>query len=181
MKSLILKYNQLNESNELENLSFEEVERLVDLGLLNGDLLKIYEFVKNKGVGYLDLSGSKLTHLPNWLTKVIGKLNISGSRITDIPDNLEIIGDIFVGESALTEFRRTKVSGTLGLSYTKIQKLPDNLKIVGSLFVRYVNFIEIPKNLIVGETLYIKGSTLFKYTDAELRKMYDLRYISRTQ
>ena len=70
MNQYILSYNQINESNELDNLSFEEVGRLVDLGILDGDLLKIYNYIKNGSAGTLSLYTSKLTHLPNWLHKV---------------------------------------------------------------------------------------------------------------
>ena len=41
MKNHILSYNQINESNELDNLSFEEVGRLVDIGIIDHpDLIK---------------------------------------------------------------------------------------------------------------------------------------------
>jgi hypothetical protein len=175
MKNYILKYNQINESNELDNLSLEEVERLVELGLIDEDLLKIYNYVKNGSRGPLDLHNSKLEYLPNWLTEVNGKLNIEHSDILDIPDRIRITGSIFIASTKILEFRRTIVYDDLGLSNTLIKKLPDGLKILGEYFgICGVQFEEIPKNLIISGSFYIAGSNLEQFSDTELHKMYKI-------
>ena len=63
--------------------------------------------------GNLDLSGTKITALPDNLT-VGGNLYLRGTRITALPDNLT-------------------VGGWLDLSNTKITALPDNLTVGGGL------------------------------------------------
>ena len=108
MKNYIMTYNQLNESNELDDLSYNEVGRLAYLGLLSDDLIKIYEYIKNGSIGNLTLANSKLTHLPNWLTKVTGILRITGSNVEDIPDLLTLNYSIFASNSKLKEFRKTR-------------------------------------------------------------------------
>ena len=179
MKNYILKYNQINESNNFEDLSFEEVERLVELGLIDEDLLKIYYYIKNGSTGELDLYESVLQYLPTWLTKVNGELTISKSSISDIPDTLEITGSIYASDSNLKEFRRTEVSRSLALDYTKVTKLPINLKVHGYLSVEGIQFEEIPKNLEIDGTFYIRHSNLEQFTDEELHKMYKIGAIIR--
>ena len=174
MKNHILSYNQINESNELDNLSFEEVGRLAELGILSGDLLKIYNYVKNGSIGDLDLINSKLTYLPNWLTKVDGILFITESDIEDIPDTLIIKSSIYANSSKLKEFNRTHVSGTLDLDYTKITKLPDNLKVHGYLSVEGIHFEEFPKNLEIEGRFFINNSNLKQFSNNELYDMYNL-------
>jgi hypothetical protein len=174
MKNYILKYNQINESNNFEDLSFEEVERLVELGLLNDDLLKIYYYIKNGSIGDLVLINSKLTHLPNWLTKVGGELHISYAMIEDISDSLILSKGIWANYSNLKEFRKTEVFGSLNLDNTQISKLPDNLIVHGYLSVEGIQFEEIPKNLEINESLFIRNSNLKQFSDTELHKMYNI-------
>ena len=182
MKSLILKYNQLNESNELDDLSVEEVGRLIELGIIDHpDLIRIYNFLNTKSTRYLNLPYSHISILPSWLKVIHSYLNISHSNIEDIPDSLEIYGGIYARYSKLKEFRRTRVFGDLNLDYTQITKLPDNLKVDGFLSVEGIQFEEIPVGLQIDDNLNIRGSNLEQFSDDELRKMYDLRYISRTQ
>ena len=59
--------------------------------------------------GWLDLSGSQLTHLPNNL-KVDYSLNLKGSSIKELPENLD-------------------VGYELCLNDTVIKKIPDSLRI----------------------------------------------------
>ena len=120
MKNHIMTYNQLNESNELANLSFEEVGRLIDLGLieLSSDLLYIYDYVKNGSIGCLYLTDPKMKYLPSWLTKVDGSLYIADSGIEDIPDTLEITKNIAASYSKLKELsRKGVVSNSTGEYY----------------------------------------------------------------
>jgi Leucine-rich repeat (LRR) protein len=174
MKNLILKYNQINESTELEDLSYNEVGRLVELGLIDEDLLEIYNYVKNGSIGDLDIVGSKLTHLPNWLTEIDEDLCMSNSNIEDIPDSLTINYSIFASHSKIKEFRKTEVFGSLGLNYTQITKLPINLKVHGELSIEGIQFEEFPKNLEIKGRFFISNSSLEQFSNKELRKMYNL-------
>ena len=174
-------YNQINESNELDNLSFEEVGRLVDLGILDGDLLKIYNYIKNGSAGTLSLYTSKLTHLPNWLHKV-DILDIRRSAIETIPsiNELTITGGILAYYTKLSEFDRHEVYGRLQISYTNIKKLPVGLIVQGYLGVNGIQFNEIPIGLRIHGNLNITNSNLRQFTDDELYAMYEIDgYISR--
>ena len=174
MKNYILNYNQINESNDLDNLSYNEVGRLANLGLLNEDLLYIYNYVKNGSTGYLELVDSELTHLPNWLTEIDEDLCMSNSNIEDIPDSLTINYSIFASHSKIKEFRKTEVFGSLGLSYTQITKLPINLKVHGELSIEGIQFEEFPKNLEIKGRFFISNSSLEQFSNKELRKMYKI-------
>jgi hypothetical protein len=174
MKNHILTYNQLNESNELDNLSFEEVGRLVDLGILDEDLLKIYNYVKNGCIGDLNLVYSTLTHLPSWLVEVEGDLILTNSNIEEIPDSLILHSGIIAENSKLKVFNRKYVNGHLDLDNCKITKLPDHLIINGYLSVRGIQFEEIPKNLRIKRNLFIRSSNLEQFSDEELYKMYTI-------
>ena len=178
MKNLILKYNEINESNELDELSFEEIGRLAKLGLLDDDLLYIYNYVKTGSTGDLDMQYSKLQYLPNWLTIVFGVLDIHKSNIEDIPDSLEITDSIYASDSKLKEFRRTETARSLLLDYSKITKLPDNLIVHGYLSVEGIQFEQFPKNLIIDGIFYIKNSNLTNLSDEELRETYNISAMS---
>lgn len=69
--------------------------------------------IMEKNGGWLDLSGTKITYLPNNLT-VGGSLYLSGTQITSLPDNLT-------------------VGGWLDLMETQITALPDNLTVGGGI------------------------------------------------
>ena len=43
----------MEELYNIDQLSYDEVYRLVGLGLIDSDLLKIYNYVKNGSIGYL--------------------------------------------------------------------------------------------------------------------------------
>ena len=174
MKNYILTYNQINESNELDDLSFDELGRLVDLGLLSDDFLIIYEYVKNGSAGYLLLPNTEILYLPNWLAKVNGDLYIPGSNIQELRESLIIKGSIYASCSNLKEFQMSTVFGTLRLDYSQITKLPDNLKVHGDLMVEGIQFEEIPKNLIVNGSFFIGNSNLLQFSNAKLRKMYTI-------
>ena len=175
MKNHILTYNQLNESNEFDDLSFEEVGRLAELGLIDNDLLKIYNYVKNGNIGDLDLQYSKLEYLPNWLTKVNGTLNISHSDILEIPDSLIMVRSINAYYSKLKQFSRNIVYGNLNIGFTNITKLPNDLSVNGYLSVEGIQFEQFPKSLEIG-AFYIAKSNLLQFTTEELREMYKIKY-----
>lgn len=181
MKNYILNYNQINESNEFDDLSFEEVGRLVDFGLLDDDLLKIYNYVKNGSIGSLTLYNSKLTYLPKWLHRV-HTLDIRRSQIKSIPsvNELNITGGILAYYTNLSEFDRHEVYGRLQISYTNIKKLPVGLIVQGYLGVNGIQFNEIPIGLRIHGNLNITNSNLRQFTDDELYAMYEIDgYISR--
>ena len=161
--------------NELLNLQYDEVGRLIELGLVDDELYKIYDYVKNGSIGDLVLINSKLTHLPNWLTIVYGDLFISNSNIEELSDKLTIKGNIFAINSKLKIFTKSEVFNNLNIDNSQITKLPINLKVDGFLSVEGIQFEEIPKNLEIHDDLYIVGSTLEQFTDGELREMYDIR------
>jgi len=71
--------------------------------------------IMEKTGGWLDLSGTQITSLPDNLT-VGGSLYLSGTQITSLPDNLT-------------------VGGSLDLRGTQITSLPDNLTVGGSLYL----------------------------------------------
>ena len=160
--------------NELLNLQYDEVGRLAELGLLDDELYKIYDYVKNGSIGSLYIIGSALTYLPNWLTKVDGILDITDSDIEDIPDSLVLLRGIYADNSNLKEFRRTHVFGDLSLEYTKITKLPNNLKVHAYLSVEGIQFEQFPKNLEIGGSFYIHKSNLLQFSDTELYEMYNI-------
>ena len=180
MKNYILSYNEINESVEtsLDDFSIEEIGRLFELGLLSGDILHIYSYIKGGSTGPLYLHDSELTHLPSWLTKVNGALDIAMSNIEDIPDVLEITDNIYANYSKLKEFRRTEVHNSLSLDYSKITKLPNNLRVHGYLSVEGIQFEQFPKNLIIDGIFYIKNSNLTNLSDEELRETYNISAMS---
>jgi hypothetical protein len=164
----------MEELYNIDQLTYDEVGRLTELGLLDEDLLPIYIYVKNGSIGTLDLSYSRLTYLPNWLTKVDGDLDMYKSDIEDIPDSLKIKGSIYAQRSKLKEFRKSEVFGHLFLNYTQITNLPDGLIIDGYLGVEGIQFEQFPKNLVIKGNFYIKNSNLEQFTNTELRKMYEI-------
>lgn len=179
MKNHILTYNQLNESiDQIEDLSFDETGRLLDLGLIdNYDILKIYEYVRLKPIDtLLVLKNSKLKNLPTWLTEVNGDLILSNSNIEKIPNSLIVTGDIVAPDSMLNTIEILISHGSLWLDNCKITKLPNNLKVNGFLSVENIIFEEFPTNLKINGNLFIAGSNLEKFSDEELYKMYDIQY-----
>lgn len=178
MKNHIMTYNQINDH---DGLSFKEVGHLAELGLLDGDLLKIYNHVKNGSVGSLYISGCNLTKLPSWLTRISGSLVMHKSKIEELPDNLVITGMVGAAYSMLKTITRSHFYSSTNISYTNISKLPDNLQVDGLFLVCGLQFEEIPKNLKVKGVLYIRGSNLEQFSDKELYEMYEIKqYINRT-
>ena len=164
----------MEELYNIDQLSYDEVCRLVELGLIDPDLLKIYNYVKNKRTDDLALIDSTLTHLPNWLTIVYGDLFITNSNIEDIPDSLIIKGSIFAINSKLKIFTKSEVFNNLNIDYSQITKLLDGLIIDGYLSVEGVQFEQFPKNLVIKGNFYIKNSNLEQFSNTELREMYDI-------
>ena len=76
---------------------------------------KLLNYINGDMKGDLDLSNTKVSHLPKYL-KVGGCLYLSNTPITSLPDGL-------------------KVGGTLNLDNTRITSLPEGLTVGGWLFL----------------------------------------------
>ena len=113
---------------------------------------KIQQYIKDGGIGDLDLSGTPITSLPDGL-KVNGYLNLGGTKITALPADLE-------------------VGGYLNLRNTPITALPDGLKVNGSLDLRETPITDLPANLEVGGDLYLGNTPLSKsHTKEQIKQM----------
>ena len=114
-------------------------------------LQQLNEMMKKNG-GYLDLSNTPITSLPDNLT-VGGYLDLSNTPITSLPDNLT-------------------VGGSLYLYNTQITSLPDNLTVGGSLDLRNTQITSLPDNLTVGGSLYLYNTQI---TGEEAKKVKKLK------
>jgi len=118
------------------------------------------EILKNyNGEGDLNLSGTKITSLPEGL-KVGGYLNLSYTKITSLPEGL-------------------KVGGFLELSDTKITSLPKDLKVGRYLELRNTSIISLPKDLRVGGRIYLHcvRISLNKENDLDTNSIKDINTI----
>ena len=110
--------------------------------------------------GYLDLSGTQITSLPDNLT-VGGSLNLSGTQITSLPDNLTVGGYLDLSGTQITSLPdNLTVGGSLNLENTQITSLPDNLTVGGSLYLSGTQITSLPDNLTVGGYLYLSGTQI---------------------
>ena len=177
MKNYIPKYNQINESNEFDDLSFEEVGRLVDIGVITDfDIIKIYNYVYEDRIDEpLWLAETKLTHLPSWLVEV-DSLDISYSNIKEIPQNLIITGSVDANNSQLEIFNHTYINGSLNLDNCKITKLPEGLEVEGTLSIEYLQLSEFPEYMRICDSIFIGYSNLMQFSDDNLRNKYDIGY-----
>ena len=122
--------------------------------------------------GYLDLSGTNITKLPDNLT-VGGYLDLSGTNITELPDNLTVGGYLDLSGTNITKLPdNLTVGGYLDLEGTNITELPDNLTVGGSLDLRGTNITELPDNLTVGGSLYLEGTNI---NSTEIKKVKELK------
>jgi predicted nucleic acid binding AN1-type Zn finger protein len=115
--------------------------------------------------GYLDLSGTNITELPDNLT-VGGSLDLRGTNITELPDNLTVGGSLDLRGTNITELPdNLTVGGYLYLSGTNITELPDNLTVGGYLDLSGTNITELPDNLTVGGSLDLRGTNITELPD----------------
>ncbi|MDD5293736.1 MAG: hypothetical protein PHW40_05440, partial [Candidatus Izemoplasmatales bacterium] len=115
--------------------------------------------------GSLDLSGTNITSLPNGLT-VGGSLDLSNTKITSLPDNLTVDGLLDLNNTTITSLPdNLTVDGSLYLRNTKITSLPDNLTVGGSLYLRYTKITSLPDNLTVGGSLYLRYTQITSLPD----------------
>ncbi len=110
--------------------------------------------------GGLDLSGTKITALPDNLS--VGRwLDLSGTKITALPDNLSVGGGLDLRGTEITALPdNLSVGGGLYLSGTKITALPDNLSVGGGLDLRGMEITALPDNLSVGGWLDLRGTEI---------------------
>ena len=109
--------------------------------------------------GYLDLSGTGITALPDNLT-VGGYLDLRGTGITALPDNLTVGGSLYLSGTGITALPdNLTVGGYLDLRGTGITALPDNLTVGDSLDLRGTGITALPDNLTVGGYLDLENCT----------------------
>jgi len=83
---------------------------------------KIREYMKNGGVGDLDLRGTPITSLPEGLT-VGGDLDLIDTPITSLPEGLTVGGDLYLMGTPITSLPEgLTVGDSLDLSGTPISK-----------------------------------------------------------
>ena len=115
--------------------------------------------------GYLDLSGTQITSLPDNLT-VGGYLYLSGTQITSLPDNLTVGGGLYLSGTQITSLPdNLTIGGHLDLSGTQITSLPDNLTVGGYLDLGGTQITSLPDNLTVGGDLYLGGTQITSLPD----------------
>ena len=136
----------------------------------NGILtLKEAQKIMKKNGGYLDLSGTQITALPDNLT-VGGWLGLRGTQITALPDNLTVGGYLGLRGTQITALPdNLTVGGWLDLSDTQITALPDNLTVGGSLGLRGTQITALPDNLTVGGSLDLRGTQITSDNHKQLR------------
>ena len=110
-----------------------------------------FDVIKNV-VGDLDLTGTKITSLPDNLT-VGGSLYLDSTQIASLPDNLTVGEDLYLDNTPITSLPdNLTVGGSLYLGGTKITSLPDNLTVSGNLYLRRTQYLDknnLPSSLVV--------------------------------
>ena len=136
-------------------------------------LAEVNEIMERNG-GFLDLSGTGITSLPDKLT-VGGWLDLRDTGITSLPDNLTVGGSLYLSGTGITSLPdNLTVGGWLDLSGTGITSLPDNLTVGGWLDLRDTGITSLPDKLTVGGSLYL-GGTGITDKDKERRKVKILK------
>ena len=133
---------------------------------------KVQDYIDNGSRGYLDLSNTQITSLPDNL-EVGGDLYLSDSKITSLPDNLEVGGGLYLRNTQITSLPdNLEVGGGLFLDNTPITSLPDNLNVGGGLNIRNTPITSLPDNLKVGGVIYLRNTPISKkYATEELERM----------
>ena len=120
-------------------------------------LEKAKEMMEQTG-GWLDLSGTQITALPEGLT-VGGWLDLSNTPITALPEGLT-------------------VGGWLDLSGTQIKALPEGLTIGGSLDLSGTQIKALPKGITIGGGLYLSGTQIKASDVKRVRRLKDGDYVA---
>ena len=95
------------------------------------DLLNLETFVSSEEARELALAG-KLQHT----TTVQGDLDLSGTKVTSLPEGLKVGGHLYLEGTKIKSLPEgLKVGGDLVLSGTEIKSLPDGLEVGGHLYL----------------------------------------------
>ena len=159
----IKKFNQF--LAESANLSTDEIDKLVGLGLLSPDWVGAWYEIEAYRAGSLGRNlafrgFNDLTELPPIDFKIEGNLIIDGcTSLTRLPDGLQVGRAVHLeGCSSLTELPADLQIGTsLSLKRcTSLTRLPDDLRLENSLqLAECPNLTEFPKRLWVASQLWI--------------------------
>ena len=159
----IKKFNQF--LAESANLSTDEIDKLVGLGLLSPDWVGAWYEIEAYRAGSLGRNlafrgFTEITELPPINFKIEGNLIIENCpSLTHLPDGLRVGGAIQVeGCSSLTELPTDlEIGSSLSLKRcSSLTHLPDDLRIENSLqLAACPNLKEFPKRLWVGSQLWI--------------------------
>ena len=117
--------------------------------------------------GWLDLSGTKITSLPDNLT-VGGSLDIRWTKITSIPENLTVGGSLYIAGTKITSLpENLTVGGSLLLSKTpieskeqeakKIKRLKNGDYVEGKYLYCDDTLIHVKRKKKIGEYTYYVG------------------------
>jgi len=94
--------------------------------------------------GWLDLSGTQITALPEGLT-VHGGLDLRGTQITALPEGLTVHGSLDLSGTQITALPEgLTVHGWLDLRGTQITALPEGLTVHGWLDLRGAEHLQFP-------------------------------------
>ena len=138
-----------NKSVLIPRRSAEERQKNYQIALQK----QIQQYIKNGSVGYLDLSNSPITKLPEGL-EVDGDLNLENAYITSLPEGLKVSGDLYLGNTR------------------RLNSLPEALKVGGDLYLGNTIITSLPESLTVGGDLYLSNTHIARqYTNEQLKQM----------
>jgi hypothetical protein len=167
-------YQNIYESNSIliPRRSVEERSKNFQIAVQK----QVKEYMKNGGVGDLDLRETPITSLPEGL-KVGGSLYLDDTPITNLPKGLIVDGYL-----SLYNTRRITslpegliVGGNLNLINSSITNLPEVLIVGGDLDLYRSNITKLPRELTVGGNLDFDATPLSQkaeyYTEKQLKQM----------
>ena len=118
--------------------------------------------------GWLDLSDTQITSLPEGLT-VGGSLDLRGTQITSLPKGLTVGGSLYLSGTQITSLPDgLTVGGWLDLSGTQITSLPEGLTVGCSLDLSGTQITSLPKGLTVGGSLYLRGTQIENFNKVKI-------------
>ena len=167
--------------------NMEEIFSLPPLAVFDNNYQTVLEFMDTLGnpkfkiAGDVDLYMNKEIKSLGNLVEVEGYVDIEFTNIKELPENLKIKSYLLLmGNNEIKELPNGLSVSTINAQGTNINKinnitvnqhaifsymfnlksLPDNFNVPGSLNLISSGIRKIPKNLIVGENLFIKGTPL---------------------
>lgn len=79
----------------------------------------------------MNLKGAPLEAIPSESLAILGELDLRGSHIERLPQWLSVRGDVHTAQSALTTLpERLIVGGVLYLDHSRVRALPEGLRVV---------------------------------------------------